>query len=121
MSGSIVPATPPAGQVPIRRGYWAPIATHGVTHMKTAVLVFATVPLLALVPARAEIPKPEKFDDTGFVKIFDGKTLDGWKVSAKTGHSRASMNKTGGKWVVENGAMVGSQDVPGNGGIIITE
>jgi hypothetical protein len=67
------------------------------------------------------LPKPEKFDDTGFVSIFDGKTLDGWKVSAKTGHSRASKNTTGGKWVVEDGVMVGSQDIPGNGGIIITE
>ena len=66
-------------------------------------------------------PAPEKFDETGFVKIFDGKSLDGWKVSAKTGHSGASKNKSGGKWVAENGAIVGSQDVPGNGGIIITE
>jgi hypothetical protein len=79
------------------------------------------VPLVASLPARADLPKPEKFDDTGFVTIFDGKTLNGWKVSAKTGHSRTSKNKSGGKWVVENGAIVGSQDVPGNGGIIITE
>lgn len=70
---------------------------------------------------RAELPAPAKFDDTGFVPIFDGKTLDGWAVSAKTGHSRTSKNKTGGKWVVEKGAIVGSQDVPGNGGIIITQ
>ena len=45
----------------------------------------------------------------------------GWKVSPKTGHSRASKNKSGGKWVVKDGAIVGSQDIPGNGGIIITE
>src|SRR4051812_83038 len=69
----------------------------------------------------AELPRPEKFDETGFVTIFDGKTLNGWKVSAKTGHSRVSKNKSGGKWVVQDGAIVGSQDVPGNGGIIITE
>ncbi|MDB5310115.1 MAG: hypothetical protein JWO38_4317 [Gemmataceae bacterium] len=71
--------------------------------------------------ARAELPKPEKFDDTGFEKVFDGKTLAGWKVSAKTGHSGTSRNKSGGRWVVEDGAIVGSQDVPGNGGIVITE
>jgi hypothetical protein len=63
--------------------------------------------------------KEEK--DKGFVSIFDGKTLTGWKVSAKTGHSRASKNKSGGRWVVEDGALVGSQDIPGNGGIILTE
>src|SRR5262245_41984183 len=56
-----------------------------------------------------------------FVPIFDGKTLAGWHVSAKTGHSRASKNQSGGKWVIENGAIVGSQDIPGNGGLIITD
>jgi hypothetical protein len=70
---------------------------------------------------QAEIPKPEKFDETGFVSIFDGKSLNGWKVSAKTGHSRTSKNTSGGKWEAKDGAMLGSQDVPGNGGIIITE
>jgi hypothetical protein len=88
----------------------------------TAILAAMMLGLAALfAPARADLPRPEKFDDIGFEKIFDGKTLSGWKVSAKTGHSRASKNTTGGKWVVEDGAIVGSQDVPGNGGIIITE
>src|SRR5512137_609411 len=53
--------------------------------------------------------------DDGFVSIFDGKTLKGWHVSSKTGHG------TGGRWVVENGAITGSQDRPGNGGIVITD
>ena len=57
----------------------------------------------------------------GFVPIFDGKSLTGWHASAKTGHSRASTNQTGGRWVVENGAIVGSQDIPGNGGIFLTD
>ena len=56
-----------------------------------------------------------KSDDQGFVSIFDGKSLTGWHVSSKTGHG------TGGRWVVENGAIVGSQDKPGNGGIVITD
>jgi 3-keto-disaccharide hydrolase len=59
--------------------------------------------------------------DDGYVAIFDGKTLKGWHVSAKSGHSRASKNKSGGRWVVEDGAIVGSQDIVGNGGIIITD
>lgn len=65
--------------------------------------------------------RAEVFDDTGFVSIFDGKSLSGWHVSAKTGHSAASRNASGGRWVVEDGAIVGSQDVPGNGGIVITD
>src|SRR5688572_11570819 len=40
----------------------------------------------------------------GWKLLFDGKTMTGWHVSAKTGHSVASKNQSGGKWVVENGA-----------------
>ena len=60
-------------------------------------------------------------DEPGFVSIFDGQSLKGWHASAQTGHSRASKNKTGGRWVVENGVITGSQDIPGNGGILITD
>ena len=77
--------------------------------------------VVAAIGAGADLPTPEKFTDDGFVKIFDGKTLAGWTVSAKTGHSGPSKNKSGGKWVVEDGAIVGSQDIPGNGGIVITD
>ena len=56
-----------------------------------------------------------------FVSLFDGETLDGWHGSAKTTHSRTSGNKSAGLWVVKDGAIVGSQDVPGNGGIILTD
>lgn len=57
----------------------------------------------------------------GFVPIFDGASLKGWHPSARTGHSRASQNQSAGKWVVQNGAIIGSQDIPGNGGIILTD
>lgn len=70
--------------------------------------------------AADEIPR-EKFDDAGFTEIFDGKTLTGWHVSSQTGHSGKSGKKSGGKWVVEDGAIVGSQDIPGNGGIVLTD
>lgn len=62
----------------------------------------------------------EKLEE-GFVSIFDGKSLQGWHVSAKSGHSGASGHKTGGRWVVENGVITGSQDIPGNGGLIVTD
>src|SRR3954470_18340607 len=60
-------------------------------------------------------------DEKGFVSIFDGKTLKGWHVSAKSGHSGTSKHKSGGRWQVEDGAITGSQDIPGNGGIVITD
>lgn len=80
---------------------------------RTAAAMFSFVATLALV--RAGEPVKEKFDGAGFMSIFDGKSLNGWHVSSKTGHG------TGGKWVVEDGAIVGSQDRPGNGGIVITD
>ncbi len=88
--------------------------------MRALAVLFAAA-TAALLPAAAQPPAPEKFSDEGFVSIFNGKDLTGWKVSAKTGHSRTSGNKSGGLWVVKDGAIVGSQDVPGNGGIVITE
>lgn len=54
-------------------------------------------------------------EEEGFQTIFDGRTLSGWHISSKTGHG------TGGRWVVEDGAILGSQDRPGNGGILITD
>ena len=89
----------------------------------SAILTLSALALAVVGLGRAEDkePKPEKFDDKGFMSIFDGKTLKGWHVSAKSGHSSKSKHKTGGRWVVEDGAIVGSQDVPGNGGLIITD
>lgn len=91
--------------------------------MRCASLLLAllTSALLTALGARADLPRPEKFDDAGFVSIFDGKSLKGWIVSPKTGHSRASKNMSGGKWEAKEGVLLGSQDIPGNGGIIITE
>jgi hypothetical protein len=62
----------------------------------------------------------EKKND-GYVPIFDGKSLDGWHVSAKSGHSSKSGKKTAGKWIIADGAITGTQDEPGNGGIIVTD
>ena len=53
--------------------------------------------------------------------LFDGQTLNGWKLTALSPHSQASGHKTAGHWRVENGAIVGSQDTPRNGGLLITE
>jgi Domain of Unknown Function (DUF1080) len=71
--------------------------------------------------ALAEDFKREPLDPTGFVSIFDGRTLAGWHISGQTGHSGASKHKSGGRWVVEQSAITGSQDIPGNGGIILTD
>jgi hypothetical protein len=90
---------------------------------RTTWLVFSLILFLclSLVPGGAGEKKELNARQDGYVSIFNGKDLTGWHVSAKTGHSRKSGNKSGGRWVVEDGAIVGSQDEPGNGGIIITD
>src|SRR5215217_1521872 len=88
-------------------------------HPRLMILTLAAVCTAQLVVA--EEIKREKFDDEGFISVFDGQTLKGWHVSAQTGHSGASDHKSGGRWVVEQGAIIGSQDIPNNGGIVLTD
>lgn len=75
-------------------------------------LLAATLPCLALLA---------QDDAKPWASLFDGTTLTGWKPTAKSGHSRASGNKTGGNWRVVDGAIVGRQDTPNNGGLLLTE
>lgn len=49
---------------------------------------------------RADDFERDQFADAGFESIFDGKTLKGWHISGKSGHSGASQHKSGGRWVV---------------------
>jgi hypothetical protein len=72
--------------------------------------------LLAGPPAVAET-----FDDSGFRALFDGKSLAGWHVGAATTHSAASGQQSGGLWEVRDGAISGTQDLPGNGGILLSD
>ena len=80
-------------------------------------MITKTLPIVALVALCALNHAAEP----GFTPIFDGQTLKGWTVSAKSGHSRKSGNQSGGKWEVKDGAILGSQDVPGNGGLLLTD
>lgn len=62
--------------------------------------------------------RPIKWDwapEDEFTPLFDGESLDGWKVSSETGHG------DGGSWAVVDGVITGTQDGPGNGGILVTE
>src|SRR5206468_3106636 len=62
--------------------------------------------------AQAEAAPSEE----GFTPLFDGKTLEGWHTNRqKIGHG------TGGRWAVEDGAITGEQDPPGNGGMLMTD
>ena len=67
--------------------------------------------------AAPEKPAPEKSSgEEGYVPIFDGKTLTGWHTNRQK-----IFHGTGGKWQVEDGAITGEQDPPGNGGMLMTD
>lgn len=74
--------------------------------------------------AAAKKPPP------GFRSLFDGETLEGWKPMARLpvptfpgadfkwkleGEALERAKKNTGRWVVENGAIVGGQEPPGSG------
>lgn len=52
---------------------------------------------------------------SSFKPIFTGSDLSGWHISQVNHHG-----KTQG-WTVENGAITGTQDKPGHGGILLTD
>lgn len=54
-------------------------------------------------------------EDRG-VSLFNGRDLTGWHGNPKrVGHG------TGGRWQVEDGAITGAQDPPGNGGLLLSD
>lgn len=54
-------------------------------------------------------------------RLFDGATLAGWHVSAASNNSVRSGHLSGGDWRVVDGTIVGRQDPPGNGGLLVTD
>jgi hypothetical protein len=63
---------------------------------------------LALPLAAAGIPP-------GFTPIFNGRDLSGWHISEVNHHGNTRA------WTVEDGAILATQDQPGNGGILLTD
>lgn len=51
----------------------------------------------------------------GFTPLFNGKDLGGWHISQLNHHG------TSRGWSVENGIVLGTQDRPGNGGILLSD
>jgi hypothetical protein len=55
------------------------------------------------------------------ISLFDGRTLAGWHVSVASSHSAVSGHRSGGDWRVVDGIIVGRQDPPGNGGLLVSD
>jgi lysophospholipase L1-like esterase len=64
-------------------------------------------------------PVAHKFElvrgETAFQRLFNGRDLEGWHVSKTSPHGQTQ------GWIVENGALTGTQDKPKNGGILLTD
>lgn len=84
-------------------------------------ILTSTITLIAATAALVIAQEKTAPVKDGWVTLFDGTSMKGWHVSAKSGHSRTTKNTSGGKWEVKDGAIVGSQDVPGNGGLIVSD
>src|SRR4051794_2629223 len=50
----------------------------------------------------------------GFVPIFDGRTRNGWHISGTNHHGSTP------EWRIENGVLIGAQNPPGHGGLLLT-
>ena len=72
--------------------------------MKTTIYLLALLCILSLLFAQG-IP-------SGFTSITPGPGLIGWHASTISHHGNTSA------WKVENGVLSGTQDKPGNGGIV---
>ena len=68
---------------------------------------------LVMFPASGQVRAGQEAD-AGFVALFDGGTLSGWrKLTSYSGEA--------GKWEVIDGAIVGDQFPEGEGGLLVTE
>ena len=82
---------------------------------------FFLIFLIYLIPSlqmKAESGKKKLKLEPGFKSLTTGKDLAGWhKNPAKIHHG------TGGRWVIQDGAILGKQDPPGsgNGGILLSD
>lgn len=65
-----------------------------------------------MIPVLREALGNSSGNESGFVSLFDGKTLSGWEP-----HEGMPPIHRNGKWTVEDGALAGTQDPPGKGGL----
>jgi hypothetical protein len=63
---------------------------------------------IAAAAVSAQIP-------AGFQPLFNGKDLTGWHISKVNHHGNTK------DWTVRDGILIGGQDTPGNGGILLTD
>jgi hypothetical protein len=80
----------------------------GRTSFQVAIVILAvSLYLASLAVSGADAP-------AGFAPIFDGRTLNGWHISATNHHGSTP------QWRIEKGVLIGAQHPPGHGGLLLT-
>jgi len=97
-----------------------PLAAEDLATMKPAIDALDAVDAELIQKQRALAqPVPHNFElipaDSEFHAIFNGQNLDGWHVSKVNHHGNTQA------WTVVNSTITGTQDRPGNGGIVLTD
>ena len=93
-------------------------STLRLQNLRTIFCLVIFLSVLSGCAAEVSQPKasqPAESLEPGFVSIFDGKTLQGWKH-----HDGLPEDNIGGRWQVIEGAIAGDQDPPGRGGLLAT-
>ncbi len=103
-----------------------PLRTYAIASAAAAFALAATVVALAQAPTgqaqpAAATPSGPAIEDPGpkvpdgFTRIFNGKDLTGWHISRTNHHGTTP------EYRVVNGNIVGTQNPPGKGGILLTD
>lgn len=79
--------------------------------LSTALSLSMTVLISSCTAGEHQLNQPPK----GFVSLFNGKDLIGWKK-----HEGLPGDNASGKWTVEDAVLVGTQEPPGKGGFLTT-
>jgi len=81
--------------------------------MNKPVIALATILSIFLSIAAADLAAKDETDLSGFVDLFDGKTLNGWE--------KLTSYNNDGQWEVIDGAIAGDQWPEGHGGLLVTK
>lgn len=90
-----------------------------VSQRRTSILWSVVLTVLLVWTADPAVAQDDSEGE--WTSIFNGENLDGWHLSAESSHSSASDHESAGEWTVRDGAIWGRQDMPGNGGLLITD
>jgi hypothetical protein len=116
-----VKTTPRLALLSVLWAFFAPAGAQPRAALTGANAVCASGPTLAGGVPDTLSPAEAAPDDSGFVRLFNGKNLKGWWEGCGSSHSSAD-NVNGGIWLVDsvNGLLFANQNANGAGSVLMT-